>query len=202
MSRSLFPLSEPLQFGIRLLRLPRRAGHQHGTTRYFCFTEPSPITGPPLAFGLGMALACFVHFLYTVRSTVSKKYTKQANRQKTRKYKKKAPHTHTQTIRPKTPAEPGECRIRLRYASSGVLYLSRGPTRFPCSSQGTTTSLRADLYPGGSQPLTTARVSSARPFPLPSANGLGASWTRFYEACTRSFTFVAHGGLSLAYVPS
>jgi hypothetical protein len=50
MSRSLFPLSEPLQFGIRLLRLPRRAGHQHGTTRYFCFTEPSPITGPPLAF--------------------------------------------------------------------------------------------------------------------------------------------------------
>jgi len=62
MSRSLFPLSEPLQFGIRLLRLPRRAGHQHGTTRYFCFTEPSPITGPPLAFGLGMALACFVPY--------------------------------------------------------------------------------------------------------------------------------------------
>ena|SRR6185312_11082781 len=44
-----------------------------------------------------MALACFVHFLYTVRSTVSKKYTKQANRQKTRKYKKKH-HTHTHKL--------------------------------------------------------------------------------------------------------
>ena len=29
--------------------------------------------------------ACFVHFLYTVRSTVSKKYTKPANMQKLRR---------------------------------------------------------------------------------------------------------------------